>query len=80
MLLFQMLDFLLFPGQERQMISQKSKAGEGSFMVLLEVKVKKKERKRDQCAYFPHVTSFMTFHRSRSFVTVCVLMRFILQL
>jgi len=26
------------------MISQKSKAGEGSFMVLLEMKVKKRER------------------------------------
>lgn len=26
------------------MISQKSKAGEGSFMVLLEMKVKKKKR------------------------------------
>lgn len=63
------------------MISQKSKAGEGSFMVLLEVKVKKeRERKRDQCTYFPHVTFFMTFHGSCNLVTVCVLMRSILQL
>jgi len=39
-----MLDFLLFPEQERQMISERSKAGEGSFMVLLEMKVDKTDR------------------------------------
>lgn len=68
-----MLDFLLFPGQEKQMISQKSKAGEESFMVLREMKVKK--RKRDQCTYFQQMAFLLIFQRSCNLITVYILLR-----
>lgn len=43
------------------MILQKSKAGEESFMVLLETKVKEKKQTTKQCTYFQHVAFFLTF-------------------
>lgn len=56
------------------MILQKSKAGEESFMVLLEMKVKEKKTTK-QCTYFQHVAFFLTFLISFNLEIVCVLIR-----